>query len=85
MELESQAEQLTKRQWRSHKTSAERIFRLLNLCMWSFKIIDLLNVITPNFFERFPNKESAEKWFSIVENGNIDDNCKPLNKRRKLE
>ena len=87
--MEHQAEDtLTQRQWRSYKTSAERIFRLWNLCEGSFSIIDLLNILTPNFFERLPNKESAERWFSIVENGSQNsqnaDNDEPLSKKRKI-
>ncbi|PKY62860.1 hypothetical protein RhiirA4_490166, partial [Rhizophagus irregularis] len=62
-------EKLTQRQWRSYKTSAERINRLWNTCNKSFAIFDLITVLTPNLFERLPSKESAERWFTIIEKG----------------
>ena len=77
-------EDLSQRQWRSYKTSAERIFRLWDLC-GGFVIIDLLNILTPNFFERLPNKESAKKWFAIVKNGSQnDDDDGNISKKRKI-
>ncbi|PKC52638.1 hypothetical protein RhiirA1_481048, partial [Rhizophagus irregularis] len=67
--LKKAEEKLTQRQWRSYKTSAERINRLWNTCNKSFAIFDLITVLTPNLFERLPSKESAERWFTIIEKG----------------
>ncbi|RGB38350.1 hypothetical protein C1646_755770 [Rhizophagus diaphanus] len=67
--LKKAEEALTQRQWRSYKTSAERINRLWNICNKSFVIFDLITNLTPNLFERLPSKESAEQWFIIIEKG----------------
>ena len=67
--LQNRVEQLTSRQWRSYKTSAERIHRLWNICNKKFPILDLTITLTPNFFERLANKATAERWFIIIEQG----------------
>ncbi|CAB4386284.1 unnamed protein product [Rhizophagus irregularis] len=51
-------EKLTQRQWRSYKTSAERINRLWNICNKNFAILDLVTILTPNLFERLPTSSS---------------------------
>ena len=67
--LQNRVEHLTSRQWRSYKTSAERIHRLWNICNKKFPILDLIITLTPNFFERLANKATAERWFIIIEQG----------------
>jgi hypothetical protein len=67
--LQKAEEKLTQRQWRSYRTSAERINKLWNICNKKFVILDLVTGLTPNLFERLPSKESAERWFIIIEKG----------------
>lgn len=62
-------EKMTQRQWRSYRTSAERIYRLWNICNKNFAIFDLVTGLTPSLFDRLPSKDSAERWFLIIEKG----------------
>ncbi|GBC02047.1 hypothetical protein RclHR1_44210001 [Rhizophagus clarus] len=67
--LKKAEKKLTQRQWRSYRTSVERINKLWNICNKSFVIFNLVTSLTSNLFEQLPSRKSAERWFIIIKKG----------------